>query len=173
MITKEQKIKIVSDITEKIKKSKAILMVDFTGLGVEESNSLRQEMKKEGIEMKVLKKTLTQRALISSGINNVDVYSFPASVAMIFSPEEGAIISKKAFDFSKKNKEKFEILGGIISNNFVTPEYIVSLAKLPSREVLLSQLLSVLNSLPQGLVAVLNGNISKLVVALDQISKSK
>jgi large subunit ribosomal protein L10 len=172
MLSKEQKREIVKQMTERIQKSDSILLADFTGLNVSDSNNLRKILRNSGIEMKVVKKTLIQRAMISSGILDFNVFQFPSSVALIFSPEEGPIASKEIHNFAKKN-ESLKILGGIVNNVFVDSDKIVSLAKIPSREILLSQLLSVFNSLPKALVGVLGGNLQKFVFALNQISKTK
>jgi large subunit ribosomal protein L10 len=170
MLTRQQKSKIIEEFTKKAKNSQSILLVDFTGLKVSEIQELRRILKKDGVEMKVIKKTLVQRVLDASGISKFNIFQFPASVALVFSPEEGTAISKNVYEFSKKAKT-LKILGGFINKNFADAETIVKLAKLPSREVLLSQLVYVLNSLPRALVGVLHGNLRKLVVALDQIAK--
>lgn len=82
--------------------------------------------------------------------------------------------SKTVYKFSSEKKEpQLKILGGFINKNFFSAERIIELAKLPSKEVLLSQLVYTLNSLPRTLVGVLNGNIQKLVIALDAIAKKQ
>ncbi|HOX21458.1 MAG TPA: 50S ribosomal protein L10 [Candidatus Paceibacterota bacterium] len=172
MLTRDQKVQITEEFAKKAKDSQSILLVDFTGLKMSEIQSLRRELRKSGVEMKVIKKTLVQRILKGAGISAFNVFQYPASLAMVFSPEEGIIVSKNVYDFSKKSKT-LKILGGFIGKNFIDAEMIVKLAKLPSREVLLGQLVYVLNSLPRTLVGVLQGNLRKLVIALDQISKTK
>jgi len=172
MLTRDQKVKIAEEFSQKAKNSQAILLVDFTGLKMSEIQSLRRDLKQNGVEMKVIKKTLAQRVLKSAGIPDFNIFQFPASIAMVFSPEEGIIVSKNIYDFSKKSKT-LKILGGFIGKDYVDVEMIVKLAKLPSREVLLGQLVYVLNSLPRTLVGVLHGNLRKLVIALDQIAKTK
>ncbi len=172
MLTREQKKEVIQEISDKIKNADSVLLIDFTGLSVSEINNLRKLLRNSGIEMKVVKKTLIQRAMTLSDILNFNVSQFPFSVALVFSPEEGSVVSKEIYNFSKKN-QLLKILGGIINNVFVDSNQIVSLAKIPSREILLSQLLSVFNALPKALVGVLGGNLRKLVVVLDQVSKIK
>ncbi|MDP2856240.1 MAG: 50S ribosomal protein L10 [bacterium] len=172
MLTRDQKIKITEEFAKKAKDSQSILLVDFTGLKMSGMQSLRRDLRQSGVEMKVIKKTLVQRILKGAGVSDFNVFQYPASVAMVFSPEEGIIVSKNVYDFSKKSKT-LKILGGFIGKNFIDAEMIVKLAKLPSRGVLLGQLAYVLNSLPRILVGVLHGNLRKLVIALDQISKTK
>jgi len=170
MLTRQQKSKTIEEFSKKGRNARAILMVDFTGLKVSEMKELRRSLIKEGIEIKVIKKTLIQRILKLAGAQNFNIFQFPGPIALIFSPEEGILASKNIYEFSKKSKT-FKILGGFIDKNFVDAEMIVKLAKLPSREVLLSQLVYVLNSLPRALVGVLHGNLQKLVIALDRITK--
>lgn len=172
MLTRDQKTKIIEEFSKKVKDSQSTLLVDFTGLKMSEMQSLRRNLRQSRVEMKVIKKTLVQRILKGAGVSDFNIFQYPASVAMVFSPEEGIIASKSVYDFSKKSKT-LKILGGFIGKNFIDVEMIVKLAKLPSREVLLGQLVYVLNSLPRTLVGVLHGNLRKLVIALDQISKTK
>ncbi len=174
MLTREQKSQIIEELTKKTKESQSVLMVDFTSLKVSEANTLRKSLRESNIEMKAVKKTLVQRILKNAGIKDFNVFQFPASIALIFSPEEGMIASKSVYDFSKKLKDRsFKILGGFMGGQFINSEMVVTLAKLPSREVLLSQLLYVLNSMPRALVGVLQGNLRKLVFAVDAIAKAK
>jgi len=174
MLTRQQKSQIIDDLTKKVKESQSVLMIDFTSLKVSEVNELRKILRESGIEMKAAKKTLVQRILKNAGIKDFNVFQFPASIALIFSPEEGMIASKGVYEFSKKLKDRaFKILGGFMDGRFINNEMVVTLAKLPSREVLLSQLLYVLNSMPRALVGVLQGNLRKLVFAVDAIAKAK
>jgi len=171
MLSREQKAKILKELTEKITKTPAVLMVDFTGLKVSDLEHLRRELKNNGIEMKVTKKTLIQKMFSNNNLN-FDVFSFPGSLALIFSPDEGIVASRITYKFSSQKKEpKLKILGGFINKSFFSAERIIELAKLPSKEVLLSQLVYILNSLPRTLVGVLKNNIQKLVIALDAIAK--
>lgn len=173
MLTKQQKAKIIEELKEKIEKNPAVLMVDFAGLKVADLENLRRELKKQGIELKITKKTLIQKMFSHSGIN-FNVFNFPGSIGLIFSPEEGIAASKITYKFSSEKKEpKLKILGGFINKIFFSADKIVELAKLPSKEVLLTQLVYTLNSLPRTLVGVLNGNIQKLVIALDAITKKQ
>lgn len=161
MLTKQNKIDLVKDITDRIKKSASVLLVDFTGLKVAEISNLRNTLRKQEIGTKVVKKTLIQRAMNESGIVGFDVSQFPSSIALIFSPEDGLIVSKEAYDFSKKQKN-LKILGGILNSNFTPADEVIVLAKLPSREGLLGQLAGMLNNIP-----------GSFVIALDQIAKSR
>jgi len=170
VLTRQQKEKIVEEFSKKTEKAKAVLLVDFGGLKVSKMQKLRRLLKKDGMELKITRKTLIQRILEAAGIKNFSVFQFPASVALVFSPEEGIVAAKNVYEFSKEAKT-FKILGGFIGQNFIEAEMIVKLAKLPSREVLLSQLVFVLNSIPRALVGVLSGNLRKLVIALDAIAK--
>ena len=171
MLTREQKEKILNELIEKINSNPTALLVDFTGLKVFDIRNLRKELKNNNIEFKVVKKTLVQKMLTKSNIK-FDVFNFPSSIALIFSPEEGILASKIAYKFSAEKKEPtLKILGGFINKRFFSAEEIIDLAKIPSKEILLSQLVYTLNNLPRTLVGVLNGNIQKLVIALDAITK--
>lgn len=173
MLTKQQKSTIIEELKEKIEKNPTALLIDFTGLKVNDLESLRRELKKQKIELKITKKTLIQKMLAHAAIN-FNIFNFSGSVGLIFSPEEGIEASKIAYKFSSEKKEpRLKILGGFINKKFFSAEKIIELAKLPSKEILLSQLVYTLNSLPRTLVGVLNGNIQKLAIALDAIAKKQ
>lgn len=173
MLTKTQKSQILKELIEKIEKNPAVLMVDFTGLKVSDLENLRKELKQQGIELKITKKTLIQKMFSHEGIN-FNAFSLPGPVGLIFSPEEGIVASKIVYNFSNIKKEpKLKIAGGFINKIFFSAEQIIDLAQLPSKEVLLSQLVYILNSLPRTLVGVLDDNIQKLVIALDAVAKKQ
>lgn len=163
MITKEKKVSLVNDYSKEAEIAKSILLVDFGGLKMSEMTELRKKLRQIGVKIKILRKTLIQRILANSGHKNFDVFQFPASVAMVFSPEEGPLASKTIFEFSKKNKA-LNILGGFVFGDYKASESVISLAKLPSREALLGQLVFTLNSIPRALVGVLDGKLKKETV---------
>lgn len=105
MLTRAQKEKILNDLMDKINKNPAVLMVDFTGLKVADLRNLRRELKSNGMELKVVKKTLVQKMLSREGID-FNVFTFPASIALVFSPEEGLMASKIVYRFSSEKRSQ-------------------------------------------------------------------
>lgn len=140
----EQKKQIVDEIADKFKASKTAVVVDYRGLTVGEVTELRKQLREAGIEFKVYKNTLTRRAAEIaelSGLN--EALTGPNAIA--FSTEDVVAPAKILNDFAKKH-EALEIKAGVIEGNIATLEEVKALAELPSREGLLSMLLSVLQA---------------------------
>jgi len=164
--TKEEKKKILKDLKEKIEKQKIMIFVDFTGVKSKDLFLLRRKLKELGNEMKVAKKTLINLALKEKNLNVIDVRKILGEIAVIFGMKDEISGAKTVYEFSKENKN-LKILGGILEKNFIGPERIEELAKLPTKEELLAKLVSelsvpisnfvyVLRSIPQSLVFVLS-----------------
>ncbi|WP_449538468.1 50S ribosomal protein L10 [Ferdinandcohnia sp. Marseille-Q9671] len=140
----EQKKQIVTEIADKLRESKSTVVVDYRGLSVAEVTELRKQLRDAGIEFKVYKNTLTRRAAEQAelaGLN--DALTGPNAIA--FSNEDVVAPAKILNDFAKKH-EALEIKAGVIEGNIATLEDVKALAELPSREGLLSMLLSVLQA---------------------------
>lgn len=140
----EQKKQLVDEITGKFKNSVSTVVVDYRGLNVAEVTELRKQLREAGVEFKVYKNSLTRRAAEAAELNGLaDVLTGPNAVA--FSTDDVIAPAKILNDFAKKH-EALEIKAGVIEGNVSSVEEIKALAELPSREGLLSMLLSVLQA---------------------------
>lgn len=150
----------VSKLADKIKDAKLVLLTDYRGITVEDVTTLRSDLRKVNAEYKVIKNNITRRALESTGVKELDSL-LEGPTAVIISEEDYLEPAKAIYEYTKKNKD-YKIKGGIIEGKVMTAEEIITLAKLPSRETLISML-----------AGALLGNISKLAVALDQVRVQK
>ncbi|WNS75598.1 50S ribosomal protein L10 [Bacillus sp. DTU_2020_1000418_1_SI_GHA_SEK_038] len=140
----EQKKQTVEEIADKLKASVSTVVVDYRGLTVAQVTELRKQLREAGVEFKVYKNTLTRRAAEVAELTALnEVLTGPNAVA--FSSEDVIAPAKIINDFAKKN-DALEIKAGVIEGNVATAEEIKALAELPSREGLLSMLLSVLQA---------------------------
>ncbi|MBR3002725.1 MAG: 50S ribosomal protein L10 [Clostridia bacterium] len=155
-----QKKEEVSELASKMKEAKLVLLTDYRGINVEDVTNLRAELRKTNAEYKVIKNNITKRALAECGIEGLDD-QLVGPTAVIMSNEDYLEPTKAIYNFSKNN-DFYKIKGGVIEGKVMTAEEIITLAKLPSRETLLSML-----------AGALLGNISKLAVALDQVKLQK
>ncbi|MBS4221045.1 50S ribosomal protein L10 [Bacillus sp. FJAT-49711] len=140
----EQKKQIVQEISEKFKSSVSTVVVDYRGLSVAQVTELRKQLREAGIEFKVYKNSMTRRAAEVAELAGLNE-SLTGPNAIAFSTEDVVAPAKILNDFAKKN-EALEIKAGVIEGNIATVEEIKALAELPSREGLLSMLLSVLQA---------------------------
>lgn len=140
----EVKKQIVDEIAGKLKESKSTIVVDYRGLTVSEVTQLRKELREAGIEFKVYKNSMTRRAAEAAELADLNT-SLTGPNAIAFSTEDVVAPAKILNEFAKKH-EALEIKAGVVEGNIVTVEEIKALADLPSREGLLSMLLSVLQA---------------------------
>ena len=156
----EQKKKEVTELANKIKEAKLVLLTDYRGITVEDVTNLRTEIRNANGEYKVIKNNITRRALEEAGMSGLED-KLEGPTAIIMSDEDYLEPTKAIYKFSKEN-EFYKIKGGIIEGKVMTTEEIITLAKLPSKETLLSMLAGALLS-----------NISKFAVALEQVRLQK
>lgn len=134
----------VQEITEKFQNASSVVVVDYRGLNVAQVTELRKQLREAGVEFKVYKNTLTRRATEAAGLEGInEVLVGPNAIA--FSNEDVVAPAKIINEFAKKN-EALEIKAGIIEGTVASVEDVKALAELPSREGLLSMLLSVLQA---------------------------
>jgi large subunit ribosomal protein L10 len=150
----------VTKLANKIKEAKLVLLTDYRGINVEDVTALRAELRKTNSEYTVIKNNITKRALTEAGIEGLED-TLVGPTAVIMSNEDYLEPSKIIYNFTKNN-EYYKIKGGVIEGKVMTAEEIITLAKLPSRETLLSML-----------AGALLANISKFAVALDQVRIQK
>lgn len=140
----EKKKQIVEEITEKFKNSVSTIVVDYRGLNVAEITELRKQLREAGVEFKVYKNTLARRAAEAAELPEINsVLTGPNAIA--FSNDDVVAPAKILNNFAKEN-EALEIKLGVIEGKVVSLDEIKALAELPSREGLLSMLLSVLQA---------------------------
>ncbi|MFC0274125.1 50S ribosomal protein L10 [Metabacillus herbersteinensis] len=140
----DQKKQVVEEISTKFRDSKSTIIVDYRGLKVAELTELRKSLRDAGIEFKVYKNTMTRRAAEQAELSGLDE-ALTGPNAIAFSNDDVVAPAKILNDFAKKH-EALEIKAGVVEGNVATVEEIKALAELPSREGLLSMLLSVLQA---------------------------
>lgn len=171
MQTKDQKKNIIKDLAEKIKNSKSVVFSDFKGLKVKDMTELRRELRKEGTDMKVVKKTLMNLALKDAGVE-LDTNKFEGQIAVAVSEKDEVMAAKIIAKFAKAN-ENIKIVGGILGTKALAKEEVMALAKLPTKEELLAKLVGTINAPVSGFVNVLAGNIRSLVTVLKAVADKK
>ena len=171
MQTKQQKEAIVKDLAGKLKDSKAVVFSDYKGLTVKDMTALRNDLRKEGVDLKVLKKTLLGIALKDAGIE-MDVKKLEGQIAVAVSRNDEVAAAKIIAKMAKAN-ENIKIVGGILGTKELSVAEVDALAKLPSKEELLAKLVGTINAPVSGFVNVLAGNLRGLVTVLKAVSEKK
>lgn len=138
----------VEVVAAKLRESTTTVVADYRGLNVAQVTELRKQLREAGVEFQVLKNTLVRRATESADLAGLnEILTGPTAIA--FSKDDAIAPAKILNDFSKKN-EALQLKGGVVEGRIVGAEEIKALAELPSREGLLSMLLSVLQAPMRG-----------------------
>ncbi len=153
-----QKGPLVSEVAEKISTAKSIVLVNHCGLTVEQDTALRADMRKAGVEYKVIKNSVLSRAFEKVGLTGFEkVFEGPTAAA--FSYEDAVAGAKIVADNGAKTK-MLEIKGGVIESKAATAEEVKVLASIPPKPVLIGQLLGLLTN-PMRSLAVAVSEVAK------------
>lgn len=144
---------IVAELTEKIQKAAAGVIVDYKGITVEEDTALRKECRENEVDYAVVKNTLLRFAFNNTGLNDLDdLLNGTTSLALCDDPVAPARVMN---DYATKLKDKFEIKGGFMDGKPVSLDTIKSLAAIPALPVLQAQFLGTMLAPITGLAVVL------------------
>ena len=135
----EQKKQVVAELTQRLKDSCAGVVVNYSGITVADDTKLRKELREAGVEYTVVKNTLLRRAASEAGLEGMNVV-LEGSTAIATSKDDYVAAARILCKYAETNK-KFTVKTGYLDNDIISLEKIDSLAKLPSREVLLANVL--------------------------------
>lgn len=171
-ITRKKKEELVDKFAEKLEKSKAAVFTDYKGLTVEEINEVRNSLREQGIEFKVIKNTLFGLAVKKAklDIDSKELANHPVAVA--FGYDDEVAPAKIVFNFAKSH-EALEIIGGILEGKSIEASSVKSLAQMPSREELLAKMIGSMNAPVSNFVGVMHANLRNVVGVLDAIREQK
>ena len=173
-VVKDANVEIVKEITDKFANNSAAFFVQYHGLPVAVITEFRAKLKAVGAEMKVYKNTFSLIALrsVREAVASQVEPSLKGPTAVIFASNDVVAAAKIVAELSKKH-EVAQIKCGVLDSSFLSTTAVKELATLPSREVLIAQLLSLFNSPISGFMNVLQGNARQLVFALSAIKDQK
>ena len=164
-----EKEQLVTELTTKIKDSKAVLYTDFTGLNVKRMTDLRRRLKKAGVEYVVIKNTLALRAVNDSGLVGTRLKG-PTGLIVSKDPVSAA---KIVTDFAKENEQRPSVKGGMLEGVSIDEAQVKKLASMPSREQMLAELGAGLQSPMAAFVGALNGLLYMFAGALERLRQQR
>ena len=167
----EKKKAFVSDLAEKLKKSCVGVVVDYKGIPASEDSALRKQLREVKSDYFVVKNTLLGRAVKLANLSGLESF-LKGSTAVAISEDDYSSAARILNDFSEKN-DYFNIKAGFVEGEVINVEKIKELAKIPSKEVLLANLLRALNSPIAGFATVLNGTIRSFAIVINAIAKKQ
>ena len=163
---KEQKAEQVEVLTEKLRKAKVALLTDYRGLTVTQLQELRGKLRTGDVEYRVVKNTLARRAAEAAGVPDLQS-ELEGPVAIAFGYDDLSLPSKLINEFVRSTRLKLEVKGGLVEGRVFTPDQVKQLADLPSREMLIAQLMGTLQSPVGQLVGIMQTPVQQLVGVLD------
>ena len=158
--TLEQKKVVVADLTKIFKDSKSVVFFKFHGFKMPETKEMRKKLRAEKVGATVARKTLMKRAIIEAKITG-DLPALEGEIGMAYAPDLTAP-AREVFEFQKKFKDSLEIVGGIFDGKFMSKEEMMVIASIPSQKTLYGMFVNIINS-----------PIQRMVIALDQVAKTK
>ena len=146
--------KVIAELHEKLAGVKLAVLANYSGLNVEKITVLRNALRKSDTELRVVKNTLLE---IASRETDVSVLGdrLKGPLAIILNSGDVVEPAKVLVDFAKKNAQ-LEIVAGVLEGKVLSGAQVSALAELPSRDVLLAKLLSVMVGVQTSLVNVLS-----------------
>lgn len=167
----EEKKQVVSNVKDLFTKAQSVVFLEYRGLTVADMTELRSRLRAANVELKVLKNTLVKIAANEVGLTGLEPY-LEGPTAWAFSLQDPVSASKVLLEYAKTH-DKLVVKGGIMENKIFDAKGVKALADLPSREVLLAQVLGAMQGPLVGMANVLQGPIRKFAYVLEALRKEK
>ena len=163
----------VEELNDVFTRAKSAILAHYHGISAADMTALRTHMRERAVDFRVIKNTLAKKASKGTPLEVLNS-EFKGPVSLLVSFDDAVAPAKALSDYAKSGVEKSpEVVAGVVEGQQVTAEKIKALADLPSKEVLLSQLLSVMNGPTTNFVGVFSALLRKLVGTLEAIKDQK
>ena len=159
-------------VHEGVKNRNSTFMISYTGVSGPQMNNFRKELKSKGAKVYVSRKSIAGIALKELKFDSLSE-RLSGQTAFIWADGDSSEISKIIIKFVKETKGGVVILGGLLQGSLLEKADVQTLSELPSREVLLGQLLGVIQSPLSRLAGALNAKTQELLSILNQLSEQK
>jgi len=170
-MNREQKAAVIEEIAVQITESGAVFAVDYRGMTVAQAAELRGKLHDTDATLRVVKNTLTERAADRAGANGLKPM-LEGPTALTFARGDVATAAKTIADFAR-GTNLLAFKGGVMGGEALAPDQVVTIARLPSRDILNAQLVNIVASPLSGLATSLSNLISGLARQLSQVVEKK
>jgi len=166
-VKKEDKEKVVSELTERLKASETLLVADYRGLTMPQIDALRSRLIESGASFTVVKNTLTRRAAEAAGADALlTLLEGPSAIAFL-EADGDMVAAAKALADSAKESRVLEIRGGVLQGRTMSAAEVEALATLPPLEILRGQVLGAIIAPVTAFAALVNAPLQNLVGLID------
>jgi large subunit ribosomal protein L10 len=170
-MNRDQKQAVVQEVASQIQDSEAVFAVDYRGISVPQAAELRERLNEAGARFRVVKNTLTIRAVEQAGADHMkEMLEGPTAFTFVAADGGDVALAAKALSQFRRANQLLEFKGGRMGGEALTIDQIESIARLPARDVLDGQLVGVLASPVTGVVRLLNQLIAGLAQQLQQVA---
>jgi len=164
---KEDKERVVAELTEKLRTAETLFVADYRGLTMPQIDSLRGKLIENGARLSVVKNTLTRRAAAAAGADALlALLEGPSAIAFIEADGDMVAVAKALAD-SARDTKVLAIRGGILEGKTITGEDVEELAKLPPFDVLRGQVLAAIIAPLTSVLALVSAPLQNLVGLID------
>ena len=166
-MNKSEKEQVVAELAERLRTSDTLIVTDYRGLTMPQIDALRGELLKHGARFTVVKNTLTRRAAEVAGTDHLlAMLEGPTAIAFVESDGDPAAVAK-ALAAAAQEPQVIELRGGVMQGRPITGAEVETLAKLPSLDVLRSQVLGAITAPVTTIVALFNAPLQNLIGLID------
>jgi large subunit ribosomal protein L10 len=169
-MVKQYKVDEVELLVSRLQERNNVILTNFSGVKVKDLSRLRKILRENNAEYRVVKNNLFKRALEKAGIEGLDGY-LKGPIGVAFIKDEIAEVAKALKDFGK-DEESFSYTAGILESTVYGGEEIKRIANLPSREVLLSQTMSLVNGPATGIAMAMNQVMASLARGIKAVAEA-
>ncbi len=171
-MNKSEKQQVITEVAETVSRSSAMYFTDFSGLTVEQATDLRRELRKAGVEYRVVKNTLIKKALEQvTGYDKVyNKLVGPTGVAFAF---DDAVVPAKVIDKFIEKHHKLSLKAAVLEKQVYDGAKLKEIARLPSKKELMASILGSIQSPLAGVPTVINAVMRELVSVIDEVGKKK
>ena len=167
------KVEAVEELRGIFSRAKSAVVANYQGIDAQGITALRVHMRNRSVDFRVVKNTLARRAAKDTSLEVLGE-DFKGPVSILVGFEDVVAPAKALADFAKSGATKSpEIICGVVEGKKVSPEEVQALAELPSREELISQMLSVFQGPTTNFAGVFSSLLRKLLGTLDAIREKK
>lgn len=172
-MTKEQKAKVIADAVARLQNVSGLYLANFAGLTVGKAHQLRSEFFKAGVDYKVIKNTLFERALKDVGGYDELFPYLVGQTGVVFAYGDPVAPARLLKNFVKDNEKMLSVKACVIGKEVFDGTRLEELASLPTREEIIAGIVGSIAAPAQGIVGAIHGVMSGIVYALDAIEKQK
>jgi large subunit ribosomal protein L10 len=164
---KEDKERVVAELTEKLRSAETLFVADYRGLTMPQIDALRGRLLENGARLSVVKNTLTRRAAQAAGADALlALLEGPSAIAFIEADGDMVAVAKALADSARETKV-LEIRGGVMQGREISASNVEELAKLPPLDVLRGQVLGAIVAPLSAIAALLNAPLQNLYGLID------